>query len=144
MKILQSIINWIFGKSKSSIIIPDASIIEQLESEHYVCEIHFQLTDSNDIDISFKHNNVSEYSVEQISLLAENCANLVVLVNNGLLKKELIGAIKQLKKANMNNDKTTLFLDNVLFFNGLLQEELKSIKKESGPLVRPSSVFKSV
>jgi hypothetical protein len=42
----------------------------------------------------------------------------------------------------MNNDKTTLFLDNILFFNGLLQEELKSIKKENGPLIKPSSVFK--
>ncbi len=144
MKIFKSIINWIFGKTKSSIIIPDISMIEQLEAEQYVCEILFQLTKSNDIDISFKHNGVSDHSVEQISLLAENCANLVVLINNGLLKKELIGSIKQLKKANMNNDKTTLFLDNVLFFNGLLQEELKSIKKESGPLVRPSSVFKSM
>jgi dynactin complex subunit len=142
MKIFKKIINWIFGQSKSSIIIPDASLIEQLKTEQYVCEINFQLTESNDIDISFKHNNVSEYSVEQISLLAENCANLVVLINNGLLKKELIGSIKQLKKANMNNDKTTLFLDNILFFNGLLQEELKSIKKENGPLIKPSSVFK--
>ena len=144
MKIFKSIIDWILGKTNSSIIIPDISIIEQLEAEQYVCEILFQLTKSNDIDISFKHNNVSDHSVEQISLLAENCANLVVLINNGLLKKELMGSIKQLKKANMNNDKTTLFLDNVLFFNGLLQEELKSIKKESGPLVRPSSVFKSM
>jgi len=144
MKIFESIINWMLGRTKTSIIIPDSSMIEHLETEQYVCEIHFQLTKSNDMDISFKHNSVSDHSVEQISLLAENCANLVVLINNGLLKKELIGSIKQLKKANMNNDKTTLFLDNVLFFNGLLQEELKSIKKESGPLVRPSSVFKSM
>ena len=145
MNILKKVYNWFFNKKTSSIIIPDPSIIDSLNiDESYVCEISFQLTKDNDIDIGFKHTDVREYSVEEISTLAENCANMIVLMNNGFLKKDLIGTIKHVKKANMNNDKSTLLLDNVLFFHNLLQEELKSIRKESGPLIRPSSVFKSV
>lgn len=145
MNILKKVYNWFFNKKTSSIIIPDSSIIDSLNiDESYVCEISFQLTKDNDIDIGFKHTDVREYSVEEISTLAENCANMIVLLNNGFLKKDLIGTIKHVKKANMNNDKSTLLLDNVLFFHNLLQEELKSIRKESGPLIRPSSVFKSV
>lgn len=145
MNILKKVYNWLFNKKTSSIIIPDPNIIDSLNiNESYVCEISFQLTKDNDIDIGFKHTNVREYSVEEISTLAENCANMIVLLNNGFLKKDLIGTIKHVKKANMNNDKSTLLLDNVLFFHNLLQEELKSIRKENGPLIRPSSVFKSV
>lgn len=145
MNMLKKVYNWFFNKKISSIIIPDSSIIDSLNiDESYVCEISFQLTKDNDIDISFNHTDVREYSVEEISTLAENCANMIVLLNNGFLKKDLIGTIKHIKKANMNNDKSTLLLDNVLFFHNLLQEELKSIRKESGPLIRPSSVFKSV
>lgn len=145
MNILKKVYNWLFNKKTSPIIIPDSSIIDSLNiNENYVCEISFQLTKDNDIDIGFKHTDVREYSVEEISTLAENCANMIVLMNNGFLKKDLIGTIKHVKKANMNNDKSTLLLDNVLFFHNLLQEELKSIRKESGPLIRPSSVFKSV
>ena len=145
MNILKKVYNWLFNKKTSPIIIPDSSIIDSLNiNENYVCEISFQLTKDNDIDIGFKHTDVREYSVEEISTLAENCANMIVLLNNGFLKKDLIGTIKHVKKTNMNNDKSTLLLDNVLFFHNLLQEELKSIRKESGPLIRPSSVFKSV
>lgn len=145
MNIFKKLYNWFFNKKISPIIIPDSSIIDSLNiDESYVCEISFQLTKDNDIDIGFKHTDVREYSVEEISTLAENCANMIVLLNNGFLKKDLIGTIKHVKKANMNNDKSTLLLDNVLFFHNLLQEELKSIRKESGPLIRPSSVFKSV
>lgn len=145
MNIFKKVYNWFFNKKISPIIIPDPSIIDSLNiNESYVCEISFQLTKDNDIDIGFKHTDVREYSVEEISTLAENCANMIVLLNNGFLKKDLIGTIKHIKKANMNNDKSTLLLDNVLFFHNLLQEELKSIRKESGPLIRPSSVFKSV
>lgn len=145
MNIFKKVYNWFFNKKISPIIIPDPSIIDSLNiNESYVCEISFQLTKDNDIDIGFKHTDVREYSVEEISTLAENCANMIVLLNNGFLKKDLIGTIKHVKKANMNNDKSTLLLDNVLFFHNLLQEELKSIRKESGPLIRPSSVFKSV
>lgn len=145
MNMFKKVYNWFFNKNISPIIIPDSNIIDSLNiDESYVCEISFQLTKDNDIDIGFKYSDVREYSVEQISTLAENCANMMVLLNNGFLKKDLISTVKHIKKANMNNDKSTLLLDNVLFFNNLLQEELKSIRKENGPLIRPSAVFKSM
>jgi hypothetical protein len=129
---------------KKSIIVPVNSqeILESINNK-YIGEIHFQLTPNDEVDISFIHKDIQNFSVEEISDLAEKLANLVVLINAGLLKKQLIETIKHYKKQNMNNDKNTLLLDNVLFFNNLLQEELKNVKKEIGPLVKPSYVFKS-
>lgn len=129
--------------TKKNIIIVPEDILDSLD-DNYICEINFKLTTSQEIDIEFVHSDVQTSSVEEIASLAENYANLIVLINAGLLKKQLIDTIKHHKKQNMNNDKNTLLLDNVLFFNNLLQEELKTIKKEHGPLVRPSSVFKSL
>lgn len=130
---------------KTNIIIDDLqSQLEDLTKEKYVCEINFKVTDKQDIDIEFVHAGVQDSSVENISSLAEVCANLVVLINNGLLKKQLLNTIKHYKKQNMNNDKNTLLLDNILFFNTLLQDELKNIKKDNGPLIRPSAVFRSL
>jgi hypothetical protein len=131
--------------TKNTIVVDNLDIqLQQLQQENYICEINFKLTEKQDIDIEFVHARVQESSVEDISSLAEICANLIVLLNNGLLKKQLLNTIKSHKKHNMNNDKNTLFLDNVLFFNNLLQDELKHIKRENSPLIRPSSVFRSL
>lgn len=137
----KNILHYIFKSKKPSIIIPNDNDI--LETEKYICEISFKLTENQEIDIEFLHTLVQDSSIEEIGSIAENCANLIVMINNGLLKKQLLGMIKQHKKNNMNNEKNTLLLDNILFFNSILQEELRLIRKENGPLVRPSSVFRS-
>jgi vacuolar-type H+-ATPase subunit F/Vma7 len=143
MKLLYTLLKKIFYKNK--IIIPRPEDIKNItETESYVCEVSFKLTNENNIDIVFVTKEVKDDIVEDISQLAENAANLIVLINNGLMKKELLRVIKDLKKINMNNDKKTLLLDNILFFHNLLQEEFKSSKKDSGPLIKPSSVFKSI
>lgn len=145
MKYIYNYILSLFDRSKTKIIIPSNEDIQKIiDKDSYVCEIQFKLTADNDIDIIFLNKSVNDDSVGQISTLAENAANLIVLINNGLLKKELLKVIKEMKKINMNNDKVTLLMDNILFFHNLLQEELKSVKKESGPLIRPSNVFRSV
>jgi dynactin complex subunit len=110
----------------------------------YICEVNFKLRPDQNIDIEFLYDNVQDRSVDEISILAETCANLIVLINNGLIKKDLLNTIKNYKKQNMNNEKNTLFLDNVLFFNNLLQEELKAIKKDNGPLIRPLMALRSL
>lgn len=119
-------------------------IIEDSNLKDYICEVNFKLTPDQNIDIEFLYDNVQDSSIDQISVLAESCANLIVLINNGLMKKNLLDTIKNYKKQNMNNDKNTLFLDNILFFNNLLQDELKEIKKDNDPLIRPSMAFRSL
>jgi len=146
MKYIYDYILSLFNYSTKKIILPNELEIKKLkndDSDVYVAEVQFKLTQDSHIDIIFTHKPIQNDSVESISVVAENIANLIVLINNGLLKKELIKVIKDLKKINMNNDKNTLLLDNILFFNNLLQEELKIIKKEIGPLVKPSNVFRS-
>lgn len=141
MKNIIAFLKKIFSREKSKIII--ANSVQKIDSNNYIGSINFRLTPNAEIDIEFNHQDITNSSVEEISSLAESYANLIVLINNGLLKKQLLDVIKIYKKENMNNDKNTLLLDNVLFFNQLLQEELKTIKKETGPLIKPSLVFKN-
>jgi hypothetical protein len=141
---LKNIFRTLFVKQSNIVIDDIGSQFTNLTKEKYICEINFKITNNQDIDIEFTHAGVQDSSVEDIASLAEICANLTVLLNNGLLKKQLLNTIKHYKKQNMNNDKNTLLLDNILFFSTLLQDELKSIKKDNAPLIRPSSVFRSL
>lgn len=118
----------------------DTTIAESIDN---ICEIRYKILPNQEIEISFIHKDIQQLSTEKISNIAESCSNLIVMINNGLLKKQLVDTIKYLKKYSMDNAKNTLLLDNILFFNNILQEEIKNIKKDSGPLVRPSNVFKS-
>jgi hypothetical protein len=120
-----------------------APIISKTNAIENICEINYKLLANQEIELSFIHKDIQESSTEKISNIAECCANLIIMINSGLLKKQLIDTIKHLKKNSMDNEKNTLLLDNILFFNNLLQEEIKNIKKDSGPLIRPSNVFKS-
>lgn len=141
---LKNLSNLLFSKKTKLITNNVEDEFKKINKEKYVCEINFKVTENQDIDIEFVHKDVQKSSVDDISVLGEICANLIVLINNGLVKKQLLNTIKHHKKQNMDNDKNTLLLDNILFFNNLLQDELKAIKKEIGPLIRPSSVFRSL
>lgn len=133
-----------FRDKKQTIIIPTKEIIDNVLSENdYICELNFKLTKNEEIDIEFLHSSVDNMSSDDILHIAEKYANLIVLVNNGLLKKQFLSTIKKYQKNNTNNSKITLLLENIFFFNNLLQQELKIMKKEYEPLVRPSSVFKT-
>jgi hypothetical protein len=138
LKIIQFITKLFY---KPKILVPSKEQLLSLEDD-YACEINFKVTYDQNIDIEFIHPSVQESSIEDISLLAETCANLVVLLNNGLFKKDILTLIKNRKKQHMNNEKNTLLLDNILFFSNLLQDELKNAKTANSPLVRPSAAFK--
>lgn len=142
---LRNLVKALFCQKTKLIIDSVENEFKQInKAEKYICEIHFRVTEDQDIDIGFIHRDVQKSSIEDISVLGEICANLIVLINNGLMKKQILNTIKHLKKQNMNNDKNTLLLDNILFFNSILQDELKTIKKENSPLIRPSAVFRSL
>lgn len=120
--------------------------IEQtkLDSEDkYICEVSFRLTNINDVELEVKHLNIDNSSTEQISELAEKCSNLIVLINSGLFKKKIIHTIKNYQLLNKDNEKNTLFLENILFFYKILEEETKQLKDHNKPLIRPLSVFRS-
>lgn len=140
MSLYKKIKNYFWGSKKKNEIIKS----KEPEKEKYLCEINFKLLYSNQIDIEIINADISKSSIDDISTIAENCANLMVLLNHGLLKKELINTIKHKKKKNMDNEKITLLCDNILFFHNILQEELKSLRKESGPIIRPLDAFRSI
>jgi hypothetical protein len=133
----------LFYSSSTPIITPSITDIKSIIKNNYICELSFKLTKNEEVDIEFTHIDINDLTPEKILSIAEKCANLIVLVNNGLLKKQFLSTIKKYQKNNTNNSQTTLFIDNILFFNNLLQQELKIIKKENEPIIRPSNVFKS-
>lgn len=113
-----------------------------LEDGH-ICQLSFKLTPNEEIDIEFLHSSVDDMSPEEILFISEKYARLIVLINNGLLKKQFLDTLKSYQKKQINNEKNVLLFDNIIFFNSLLQKELKYLQKENGPLVKPSSVFRS-
>ncbi len=81
-------------------------------------------------------------SIDKLTKLSEEYAELLVWINDGLLADKIIGFIKRtMKEADTEQEK--LFLENILVFWGLLHIEYTKNKKikSDQPLVRPSSVF---
>lgn len=144
-KFLSKYLSFLFGRAQSTeVVVPSKEDLEKLSvQENYICELSFKLTENEEIDIEFLHSGVDDMSPEEILLISEKYARLIVLVNNGLLKKQFLNTLKSYQKKQINNDKNILLFDNIIFFNTLLQKELKYFQKENEPLVRPSSVFRS-
>jgi hypothetical protein len=117
----------------------DLSILDN----NYICQLNFKLLPNEEIDIEFLHLDTESMGVEDILVISEKYARLIVMINNGLLKKQFLNTLKSYQKEQADNDKNVLLFDNIMFFNNLLQKELKLIQKENEPLVRPSSVFRS-
>lgn len=85
-----------------------------------------------------------DYDITNISSDAENYANFLVHITNGLIHDQILNLIKKklLETDDINNK---LFLDNVLYFFTAIENELdqKLISELSNnrPLIRPSRVF---
>lgn len=100
------------------------------------------IEDSTKIDISCQLPDISTFSVEEIVILAENYANLLVRVNNGLLKKEIVKMIEDTYDNSQIEHK--LLADNILVFCDLLQVEYdkQKLNMNNNPIIKPMAVFK--
>jgi hypothetical protein len=118
--------------------------IKQIESDQIVYDkdlgtISFSITSNSDIDISCTIPDLENSNSDDIIKLSEKYAELLLLLNRGLFKKQIL---KILKQHDTENIKSKLFIDNIIYFYPLLNEELNKAVKANRPLVRPSSVFK--
>ena len=112
---------------------------EDLES---IGGITFKLNSDSTIDISCYIPETKNLSVEQMTTLSENYAELMLYINEGFLTPKIIEFIKgSIKETDFEQDK--LFFENVLVFCTMHHvEHLKNKKAKSNqPLIRPSSVF---
>lgn len=103
------------------------SIIISLQNNYY-------------IDIELKYPNLEDYNIENIAILAEKYAELLIYVNSNVLKHKLLDNIKD-KSYKSEDIKQKLFFDNVLSFHDIVKQEIKKQIDTTGPLISPISVF---
>lgn len=130
----------IFNKNKKS-----KNTKNVISNKEYIGSLEFNLTDSDYLDIICKIPDTSNKSLDDIALLAEKYANLLVRINNGSFKED-IAKILQRTIDNSTEDKINdqLLANNILYFWAILHVENEKLKnlKSNKPVVRPSSVFK--
>jgi hypothetical protein len=84
--------------------------------------------------------------IDQIAIEAERFAEMLLCINDGLLKKEIINVLKG-QYNNETNPSQKLLIENVLNFWSILYTHYKAEKKKSikqlskMPLIRPMAVF---
>lgn len=115
----------------------------QIPIRKYVASVNFRLIDYQNLDIICELPDITKLSPEDVVLLAENYADLLVKINNGYLKQDIVNILKN----NPENQDTEsqLLADNILIFYDILQNEYDKQVFVTGnkPIISPSAVFKS-
>ena len=139
-KMIYSILQWLNTKFFSKK--PEITTKEEEEQSDVVGAITFKLFKDKEISIACYIPETKDFSVEQMTQLSEDYAELMMYINEGLLATKIIGFIKDsMVKTDLEQDK--LFFENVLVFWTMHHvEHIKQKKiKSNQPLIRPSSVF---
>ena len=117
---------------------------KEIDDDETIGAVTFKLNKDKTIDISCYTPEISSLSVGSMTKLSEDYAELLSLINDGILAPKIVKFINGIiDKAEDEREK--LFLENILVFWGLSHvENLKTKRSKSNhPLVRPSSVFHS-
>ena len=117
---------------------------KEIDDDESVGAVTFKLNKDKTIDISCYTPEISSLSVGSMTKLSEDYAELLSLINDGILAPKIVKFINGIiDKAEDEREK--LFLENILVFWGLSHVEnlKKKISKSNHPLIRPSAVFRS-
>lgn len=101
--------------------------------------ITISLKPDYDIDVNMSCPNLENYNDHTIVDLAEKYAKLLLYMNSSVLKLKLRNFLNDSSKS--ENIKTKLFFDNIISFHDIMLQEIRTIKKQDYPLIRPTSVF---
>lgn len=129
MKILQTLKKYFLGYNKKDKI-NNPGFCLYMSDDNEDLQIFFDLEDKID-------------DVDSITKLSEKYAELLVLLNNGLLKYQILESLSKNNKENNINQK--VFTDSVIAFYRILEDRVLTKLTERGrkklPLVRPTAVF---
>jgi hypothetical protein len=115
-----------------------------LDNTKYVSGIVFKITENLELDIGCVLPDLHNYSTDEISDLAEKYAELLIMINNGIFKNQIFDMLNTKTESIDCKDKDRLFINNVLSFDKILNQELSKVIKNNRPLIRPTSVFKNL
>jgi|694.fasta_scaffold92331_4 hypothetical protein len=116
-----------------------------LPFEHPIGSINFTVSSNSEIDmLCGLPSNLEDKDPDEIAVLAEQYANLLLTITTGELNEPIFKFLKSyIKKTQKTNE--VLFVDNViLFWSFLHKEKLKKKSKKNDqnqPVIRPSQVF---
>lgn len=135
---IRSIFKWFNTKFFSK----KPTIINQEEESDVVGAITFKLYKNKEISIACYIPETKDFSVDQMTQLSEDYAELLMYINEGLLATKIIEFIKD-SMVNTELEQDKLFFENVLVFWTMHHVEHTKQKKikSNQPLIRPSSVF---
>lgn len=105
----------------------------------------FSLYNNCDIVTLVNVPDTSNCEIDELTLKAENYANFIVHITNGLIYDQIINLLNNKIKTSENiNNK--LFLENVLYFIPLLEKDLENKLlynlKTNDPMISPLNVFR--
>lgn len=119
----------------------DDDIIDDNMKDH-IGSITFSLTPDYDIDIKYELPDIENVGLDKLIVLSEKYASLLLVVNDGQLKDRILEILKDNAKT---DDKYTLYIDNILTFYPLLEDEFKKLilknMRDNEPVIKPSTVF---
>jgi hypothetical protein len=106
--------------------------------------LSFILNHNKSVDVSCYIPETDNMSNDELTSSAENYANLLLYINEGLLMPDIIKFIQK-RIDNTDNIQDKLFLENVLVFWGLLhiEHQKKTRHKPNQPVIRPLSAFRT-
>jgi hypothetical protein len=104
--------------------------------------IQFSIDKNENIDIIFDIGYPATINIADIASISEKYAQLLLTINHGGFKSQIIDTLKRESKES-EDDKKILIIDNILSFYDLLKREmLKSSSLYNQPIVSPSMAFK--
>ena len=123
---------------------PKSSPDSTSDNTKYISGIVFKITENLELDIGCVLPDLHDYSTDEISDLAEKYAELLIMINSGIFKNQIFDMLNNKISKIECNDKDRLFINNVLSFDKILNQELNKVLKNNRPLIRPTSVFKNL
>lgn len=145
LKYIQKLWRLISGVKKPKL---DTTTNNKIKSEIKNGIISFGLNNDDGILIHclLPKFNMDDADPDTIALEAERFAEMLLCVNEGLLKKEIINVLKDQYEIEENINQK-LLIENILNFWSILYSHYKEEKKKTAksaykmPLIRPMAVF---
>lgn len=136
---------WLLSRFQTSAIEkPNENTIEKqqpspiIPDKKFLCSLNFELGFDGLINITCYWPELENLNEPAIKLIAEQYAQMIYLIDNGLAKKDIIDTLYDVHKA--NNAYDIFFVQEVLdkwveYYDKVQSKSLK-------PLIKPSNVFK--
>lgn len=115
--------------------------ISKIVSHEQTMSIKFILHQNDEIDIEYDIPSNKSMKLEDITGISERYAELLLGINYGLLKNQIIDNLKTHNTDSDDNQKI-LIIDNIIAFYDILKKEmLKKSAIYNQPVITPSMVF---